>query len=115
MERWRQVDPVLGIEEADDHVFETRDGRVFGGVRTIETADNIERMRLGRMCANCREPFEIPWPVVCPVCGIFVREQQADFFERMYQGEVDLRGGFDTDEEIERMREELDRGEREAT
>jgi hypothetical protein len=81
----------------------------------IETADNIERLRLGRMCANCREPFPIPWPRTCPLCGVYVWEQQADFFERMYGGEVDLRGGFDRDEEIERMREELARQEREAS
>jgi hypothetical protein len=112
-ERWRHVDPALGVEEDETSVYETRDGRTFGNVRIIDTTDNIARMRLGRMCANCREPFEIPWPVLCPVCGIFVREQQADFFERMYAGSVDLPSGFDVEAEIALLRETLERQEKE--
>jgi len=112
MERWRHVDPAIAIEDDPDHVYETESGRVMGSVRVIDTPDNIERLRLGRMCANCREPFEIPWPVTCPLCGVFVREQQADLFERMYAGAVDVSNGFDLEAEIARMNEELDREEK---
>ena len=104
MERWRKPAVVLDVEEDPLQVVDMA-GRSFGNVRITVDADTAERMRLGYMCANCQECFEIPWPEVCNFCGVFVREQQADFFARQYRGVEQLKGGFDYDEEMEHVRE----------
>ena len=38
----------------------------------------------------------------------------ADFFERMYAGSVEIKGGFDVDEETDRMWDELERKKKEG-
>jgi hypothetical protein len=113
IERWRRPAVVLDVQQDPEQVYETRSGRTFGNVRLLVDRETYERMRLGYMCANCQEPFQIPWPRVCNFCGVYVREQQADFLAKQYRGEETLKGGFNYDEEIERIREAADRKQRE--
>lgn len=110
MERWRQPATVIDVEEHPTQVYDMPDGRTFGGLRLTVDADTADRMRVGRMCACCQEPFEIAWPVLCPFCGVRVRDQQADYFERMYEGEEDI-PATDWDAERDRIWEDLAREE----
>ena len=114
IERWRQVDPVIDTAEDEKRVYHTSDGRVFGGLEIVDTPDNVERLRQGRMCAHCREPLEEAWPERCPVCGVPVREEQLAYFGDHYEGETLVKGGFDEDEELARLHDELDRQLREG-
>lgn len=109
MERWRRPAKVLDIDEEPAMVHTTRDGRTFGTPRITVDQETSDRIRTGHMCALCFEPFEQAWPEICGFCGARVRDGQGAFFERMYQGEELLPGGFNTDDEIEIMVEQLRR------
>jgi hypothetical protein len=81
-ERWRQPVIPLEIEHQPTQVIHLPDGRTLGDVMFVLSEEDKERLRLGRVCIKCFEPFERAWPERCPVCGAPVREKQAEFFHQ---------------------------------
>jgi hypothetical protein len=104
IERWRRPLHVLQVEPSDE-AFLTSDGRLQRGVRVTYDRESTERIRLGYACGKCMEPFEIPWPEHCNVCGAPVRERQPEFFAREFAGESHLGSRLSLPEELERLRE----------
>src|SRR5262249_1149466 len=74
-------------------------GRLQGAVQLTLSADTIERMRTGYMCAKCLEPLQHAWPERCPLCGAPIRTEQAEFFAKEFGGEVRLGPSTDWDYE----------------
>lgn len=106
MERWRKPPRILDVQEAHDFVEIEPDGRVFGGLLMTLDAETTERMRLGRICAKCLEPQEEAWPVNCRVCGFWIRDDQAAWFDRHYRG-IEIVGSRRTiSDELEQLKEE---------
>lgn len=108
MERWRAPVIPLGIEPQADQGIWLPDGRVQGGVSLILSADDVERIRTGYVCAKCFEPHEQAWPERCQLCGAPMRELQADYVARELQREIVLLGPSTTlADELERLPEEV--------
>jgi hypothetical protein len=110
-ERWRRPAVVLDIEQLQQGIW-LPDGRVQGEVKLTLDEESKERMRLGRMCAKCQEPFEHAWPERCNVCGAPIRDKQAEFFAREFAGTQSLGPSISLEEEAATFRE---RAEREGT
>ena len=107
MERWRRPAGILSIEEDPSFVEDEADGRTFGGVRMTVTAETMERLRLGRLCAKCLEPQEEQFPERCSLCGFPIRSDQRQWFEHYFRG-IELVGSrLNLDDELERLKEEL--------
>ena len=107
MERWRRPATVYGVEEDSSFVEDEADGRTFGGVRMTVSAETLERLRLGRLCAKCLEPQEEAMPVRCRLCGFGIRSQQRAWFEHYFRG-IELIGSrLSLDDELERLKEEM--------
>jgi hypothetical protein len=105
LERWRRPLNVLAIEDSDEAHL-TPDGRIQRGVKVTYDAESTQRIRLGYACGKCMEPFEVPWPETCHVCGAPVRARQREFFEREFGGIAPIGPRSTLDAERERMREE---------
>jgi hypothetical protein len=116
-ERWRRPIRVLDHQPTDES-FVTRDGRTVRGEQFVLHPDDVERMRLGYVCAKCWEPFPIPWPIRCHVCGAPVARDQRQFFENEYAGVIPLAKPFNWDEERyflpERIAKEKEAAKKEA-
>ena len=107
-ERWRRPAVVLEIEQLQQGIW-LPDGRVQGAAKLVLDEESKERMRLGRLCAKCLEPFEHAWPVRCNVCGAPIRSEQAEFFAREYDGEERLGPSSTLEEEAATFRERAER------
>lgn len=88
MERWRRPVVPLAIEEDIDRV-RIEDGRTYMHYEYALRPEDVERIRLGYVCANvpCFEPHETPFPERCNVCGFPMRELQLIRFAREYVGD----------------------------
>ena len=106
-ERWRRPAEILGIEHDTDFVEDEADGRTFGGVRFTVSAETMERLRLGRMCAKCLEPQEEQFPERCSLCGFWMRRDQREWFEHYFRGIQLVGSRLNLDDELERLKEEL--------
>ena len=107
MERWRRPATVYCVEEDSSFVEDEADGRTFGGVRMTVSAETLERLRLGRLCAKCLEPQQEAMPVRCSLCGFGIRSQQRAWFEHYFRG-IELIGSrLSLDDELERLKEEM--------
>ena len=113
-ERWRRPAEVLDIQQIHQAIW-LPGGRMQGAVQLTLSADTIERMRTGYMCAKCLEPLRDPWPERCPLCGAPIRTEQAEYFAREFGGEVHMGPRTSWDDEIERMHEEVERERKEKT
>jgi hypothetical protein len=74
-ERWRQPATVFDVVE-DNTVSRTPDGRLRNEAQISVDDETIGRMKAGYLCANCLEPHEVPFPVMCALCGYPMRERQ---------------------------------------
>jgi hypothetical protein len=90
-ERWRIPVVPLDVDPGGEGSILLPDGRMQREARLTLKVQDVERMRLGYVCAKCMEPFEVPWPERCHVCGVAVRRDQAAYFEREFlAGVLDL-------------------------
>jgi hypothetical protein len=64
-ERWRQPPEVLSHAQSDTETVAFGDGRVFVDEDETLPPEQIEQIRQGRRCFNCKEPFEEAWPSRC--------------------------------------------------
>lgn len=104
-ERWRKPIIPLEIDLHPSEGIELPDGRVL--VNPIFTLDDeqVERLRLGYVCAKCFEPFEHAWPVRCNACGAPVRREQAAYFAREFGGVAPLGSGLNLNDELASLEE----------
>lgn len=112
-ERWRKPAEVLAVEPSDE-AFITSDGRIQRGVKLTLSPETIERMRLGYMCVKCQEPFQVPWPIRCHVCGAPIASKQREYFHReLAPGVVDLGSRVSMRDELAELPERAERAMRE--
>lgn len=102
-ERWRKPLTVIDIHPHDSELILLEDGRVQRQNVVVYDRESTERIRHGRACAKCMEPFEEAWPERCPVCGAPIRERQAEYFHREFAVLEDNRPSLE--EEIDGIRE----------
>lgn len=99
-QRWRKPPKVLAIEDDLSRVDYVA-GRPTASIRMRLHPDDVERLRLGRLCF-CGEPHEEPFPEKCIVCGYPSRERQRQDFEEAY-------GGVERDRRAVTIEQGLDR------
>lgn len=106
---WRDPPNVISIEHATDHALDFRDGRTMADVTLTVDQDTFHRYAEGRLCLNCVwEPFEVPFPDMCPACGYAVKEcQQADLYRR-FLGEEVIGPKVKISDEIARLEEMME-------
>lgn len=99
-ERWREGFRAIEMEDSPDDAINIA-GRWYRDQRIVASPDQIERVRLGRLCLACFEPQERPFPKECRAfwCRFPMREQQAKIFAHQYEGEHDLRTDDDAREQ----------------
>lgn len=98
VERWRKPAELLSDDWEFYDVFTDGDGRTWKSAHRTWTFETVERFRLGYLCIMCMEPFERPFPEVCPVCEFAVREHQPVVYERGYKGQTQLGPSRSVDE-----------------
>lgn len=103
-ERWRRPARVLSAEASGEAIV-TNDGRIQRNVELVLDRETVERVRLGYLCAKCFEPFPVPWPRRCNVCGAPIARDQREFFHREFTGEVPLGSRTSIEDELARLRE----------
>lgn len=115
-ERWRKPATILDVVESEALV-KMPSGETMGDYNVTVDEETWERMREGRVCANCFEPLEEAFPEVCnalklpdgTVVGCFyrVRERQLHDMETRYGAgdEVKLGPRVNKADELERLRE----------
>lgn len=103
-ERWRKPLGVIHVEHSSEAIL-TSDGRTMRNPSFVFDAESIERLRLGYACIKCMEPFEVPWPERCPVCGAPVASEQREYFEREFAGETPLGSRVSYADELTRLRD----------
>jgi hypothetical protein len=115
-ERWAKPAVLLDVQESEALV-QMPDGRVMGDYAVTVDEETWQRLREGRICANCFEPLEVPFPEVCnalklpngTVVGCFYRvaaNQVRDLSMRLGAGEMVLLGPrVNKREELERLAE----------
>ena len=84
-ERWRKPVVPLRVDQLNQALW-LPDGRQQGEVQLTLHGEDVERMRLGYVCAKCLEPHERPWPKRCQSYGETMRTEQAAYFEREFGG-----------------------------
>jgi hypothetical protein len=112
MERWRKPAGVLDIDPSGE-VTITSDGRIQRIPTLVLDAETVERMRLGYMCVKCLEPFQVPWPVRCHVCGAPIAREQRAYFEREFAGDVHMGSRVSIEDELASLPERAAQAERE--
>ncbi len=75
------VDAKTGSVRVDLYTGERR-----ADVELIYSEYTIGRFREGYACFSCQEPFEVPFPVECPLCKFRVRDKQAAMLARELRG-----------------------------
>lgn len=93
-ERWAEPVDILSHAPSESETVTFGDGRVFVDEDETLPPHQIEQIRIGRRCFNCKEPFEEAWPERCeayklpngdPVgCFYPVRSQQLTDFAAKY-------------------------------
>jgi len=111
-ERWRQPVVPLAIDQLHQAIW-LPDGRVQGEVQLTLAPEDVERMRLGYVCAKCLEPHETAWPERCNACGSPMRSEQAAYFAREFGGILPVVNRPSWEEELDSL-EERRRKEEEA-
>lgn len=115
-EKWAKPPVLLDVVESEALV-QMPDGEIRGDYQVTVDDETWQRMREGRVCANCFEPLEIPFPEVCNAlklpdgkvvgCYYRVREcQLRDMSTRYGAGdEVVLGPRVNKRDELERLAE----------
>jgi len=92
-ERWREPVIPIAIEEEPTQVvvIDQKTGeqerRIMRDYQFVLKDEDVERIRTGYVCIWCQEPFEVPFPEHCSLCGFACRERQADLFATQYRGQ----------------------------
>lgn len=99
--RWAQPARVMNVS-TDTLVQDTEIGRPTEGLRMRLHPEDVQRMREGRICLRCLEPFREAFPEKCGVCGYAVKKNQAHDFSKHY-------GGVERNPRAVRIESELDK------
>src|SRR5262245_60331331 len=106
-ERWRRPVVPIEIHEHETEGIMLPDGRVLRQPVFVLSAEDMERLRTGYVCAKCFEPFERAWPERCPVCGAPIRTKQAEYFAREFGGEARIGPSTSLDDELASLPERV--------
>lgn len=106
-ERWRKPVIPISIEESTDQI-KIEDGREYCHYEYSLRPEDVERIRLGYVCANtpCFEPHPEPFPEHCTVCGFPMRELQLIRFAREFVGDRWVGSRETLEDEFARMTED---------
>lgn len=116
IERWRRPAKILDAVEGDALV-QMGDDREMVQVNVSVDADTLQRMFEGRICINCLEPLEEPFPEVCnglkapdgTVLGCYYRVRKNQLYDLTHRHgaleEVHIGSRVNYADELERMRE----------
>lgn len=103
-ERWRKPITVLDVTEDGDTAVRYKDGESwYRGLRVTTDADGYHRIRGGRVCVQCLEPQELPFPEKCSLCQFEMRKLQRQVFEHEFGGDVKGGGSTTISDELERL------------
>ncbi len=89
MERWRQPFTAKNVE-THEKASATFAGRTYRDYDVAAEHEQVQRLREGRVCINCWEPQEKPFPGPgehLPGCQVNIKRDQAELFARLYEGE----------------------------
>lgn len=116
MERWAKP-PTIYDCTVGETLVAMPSGETMVQADVAVDSETIERLLEGRICMNCFEPLEIPFPEVCEAlktpdgqvvgCGYRVRARQLIDMENKYGSLEEVRIGSHLKlyDEVERMRE----------
>lgn len=108
--RWN-APPTFEYAKEAPYMLVYEGDRLAGGVEMGITPETFERIRQGRMCPKCFEPFETPHPKECPLCRLGERDR-AKLLDRMHLGDAvrgrDYGPSTDLDAEVDRLDAELE-------
>lgn len=104
--RWAKPPEILAVEDATDEAW-VDNGRTYAGVNVTVSRDDAERIRLGRMCIQCFEPQETPFPKNCSLCRFAMGEMQMRVYERYWEGEKRIGSSVDLNDELDRLDDEF--------
>lgn len=110
MERWRRPVIPIAVEEDVDRV-KHEDGRTYMHYEFALRPEDVERIRLGYVCANvpCFEVHPEPFPENCTLCGFPMRELQMIRFEKEFVGDRWVGSTETLEDELARLTEQADR------
>jgi len=115
-ERWSKPAKILDATEGETLVL-MPSGETMVQANVAVDAETLERMFEGRICMNCLEPLEVPFPEICEAlklpdgqvvgCGYKVRDNQARDLVMKHGSlkEVHIGSRIKLQDEVERMRE----------
>lgn len=106
--RWARPARVLEAREQEDTAVLV-DGTWRKDVHFSLHPDDVERLRLGRLCMKCLEPFPEPFPDKCGVCGYHVAENQTADFQENYGGSTRNARAVLIEEELSKLDDKHER------
>lgn len=109
-ERWRRPVIPIAIEESIEQI-KIEGGREYRHYEYALKPEDVERIRLGYVCANapCFEPHPEPFPEKCNACGFPMRELQMIRIEREFVGDRWVGSRETLEDELARMTEDYQR------
>jgi len=103
---WKEI--LLDVEVHPSRSFQLEDGRMMPDAIYVVTEAAKERLRLGYMCCNCLEQFEVAFPIRCRVCGFPVAKEQGWLLQKqMYDDHNIVSPGIPLEREREHMERSL--------
>ena len=84
------------------------DGKTYLDADVVLKEEDVERLRIGRLCIVCFEPQPEAFPEVCnaPWCDFPIRARQPEVFQKRFrEGTVKLGSQVNLEEEAERLGE----------
>lgn len=79
---------IVGVENDPEHVIVNSAGEVRAAPLIILDEESVGRIRAGYVCAKCFEPQTEAFPEQCYLCKFPMRDKQAEFVGKAYQGTV---------------------------
>jgi hypothetical protein len=95
----------IGVEEDEGHALLLRNGELRSAYSVIHTPEDVGRIREGYCCVRCYEIQDTPFPEECWVCKFPMRERQAEFFAKAFQGERRAGPSMSLDDELALLEE----------
>lgn len=96
---------IIGVEVDTENVVINSAGETRADNRVIIHPDDVGAMREGYYCAKCLEPQGEAMPKQCWLCGFPMKEKQAEFLAKGYQGNIRVGPQSTADTEMAAMEE----------
>lgn len=103
---------IEAIEPDGEHILIRHDGTQRAAARVIVHTDDIPKLMQGYYCAACFEAQGEAFPEKCWLCGFEMRDKQAEFIGKSYQGNLRLGPQTNADTELAAMEEWAEKNKR---